>query len=88
MLPTAVRHSTLPIVSQPFKRSQEGLFHGRMKQYGNSVPFSKHKTRRTWLPNIQNKRLTSDALGETINLKVTVKALRCIEKVFIMSDIL
>lgn len=30
----------------PFKRSQEGLFHGKMKIYGNSVPFSKKKTRR------------------------------------------
>ena len=50
------------IVSTPFKRSQLGLFHGKTKQYGNSVPNSKHKTRRTWLPNVHNKRLFSDAL--------------------------
>lgn len=37
---------TTPAHSAPFKRSQNGLFHGKMKIYGNSVPFSKKKTRR------------------------------------------
>ncbi|KAF8177679.1 50S ribosomal protein L24 [Pholiota molesta] len=67
------------MVSQPFKRSQQGLFQGKMKQYGNNVPFSKHKTRRTWLPNVQQKRLTSDILGETIRLKLTTRALKTIK---------
>jgi len=30
-------------LSQPFKRSQLGLFHGKTKQYGNNVPFSKKR---------------------------------------------
>jgi len=81
MLPSLPRLSTLPIISQPFKRSQEGLFHGKMKQYGNNVPHSKHKTRRTWLPNVRSKRLPLEATGETIKLKVTTRALRCIKKV-------
>lgn len=68
-------------LSQPFKRSQLGLFHGKTKQYGNSVPFSKKKTRRSWLPNIQSKRLYSDALGETVRVKVTTRALKTIRKV-------
>ncbi|KZT04940.1 mitochondrial 50S ribosomal protein L28-like protein [Laetiporus sulphureus 93-53] len=68
------------IVSQPFKRSQLGLFHGKMKQYGNSVPFSKHKTRRSWLPNIQNKRLFSDTLQQFMRIKVTARALKTIKK--------
>ncbi|KAG5353157.1 60S ribosomal protein L24, mitochondrial [Termitomyces sp. J132] len=75
---------TLPIfsvVSQPFKRSQLGLFQGKTKQYGNNVPFSKHKTRRTWLPNVQRKRLPSEALGEDVRVKVTTRALRTIKKV-------
>lgn len=81
MLPTIPRLSTLPRISQPFKRSQEGLFHGKMKQYGNNVPHSKHKTRRTWLPNVQSKRLTSEVIGETFKLKVTTSAMKSINKV-------
>ncbi|TFY80167.1 hypothetical protein EWM64_g3838 [Hericium alpestre] len=68
------------IISQPFKRSQLGLFHGKMKQYGNNVPFSKHKTRRTWLPNVQSKRLFSEALGSNIRVKLTTRALKTIKK--------
>jgi ribosomal protein L28 len=63
-------------LSQPFKRSQLGLFHGKTKQYGNNVPFSKQKTRRTWLPNIQTKRLFSDALGEKVRVKLSMRALK------------
>lgn len=81
MQPTLTRLSTLPRISQPFKRSQEGLFHGKTKQYGNNVPHSKHKTRRTWLPNVQSKRLPLEATGEMLKLKVTTRALRCIHKV-------
>ncbi|KAI0786911.1 hypothetical protein C8Q75DRAFT_251642 [Abortiporus biennis] len=75
--------SSIPLfqlVSQPFKRAQLGLFQGKTKQYGNSVPFSKHKTRRSWLPNIQNKRLFSEALGKNIQIKVTTRALKTIKK--------
>lgn len=68
-------------LSQPFKRSQLGLFHGKTKQYGNNVPFSKQKTRRSWLPNIQSKRLFSDALGENVRVKVSTRALKTIRKV-------
>jgi large subunit ribosomal protein L28 len=68
-------------LSQPFKRSQLGLFHGKTKQYGNNVPFSKKKTRRSWLPNIQSKRLYSDALGEMVRVKLSTRALKTIRKV-------
>ncbi|TEB37107.1 50S ribosomal protein L24 [Coprinellus micaceus] len=66
--------------SQPFKRAEFGLFGGKTKQYGNNVPFSKHKTRRTWLPNVQRKRLPSEVLGEKLRVKVTTRALRTIKK--------
>ncbi|PPQ63901.1 hypothetical protein CVT24_010368 [Panaeolus cyanescens] len=68
------------VVSQPFKRSQLGLFQGKTKQYGNNVPFSKHKTRRTWLPNVQQKRVPSELLGGNVKLKLTTRALRTIKK--------
>ncbi|KAG5648428.1 hypothetical protein DXG03_005002 [Asterophora parasitica] len=79
MFPT-LQALSASIVSQPFKRSQLGLFQGKMKQYGNNVPFSKHKTRRTWLPNVQRKRLFSESLGEDVRVKLTTRALRTIKK--------
>ena len=86
MRPTS---SALDAVSQPFKRAQSGLFQGRTKQYGNNVPFSHHKTRRTWLPNVQQKRLPSEMLGGLeqeggegfVKVKLTTRALRTIKKV-------
>ncbi|PCH37416.1 hypothetical protein WOLCODRAFT_109823 [Wolfiporia cocos MD-104 SS10] len=68
------------IISTPFKRSQRGLFHGKMKQFGNNNPFSKKKTRRDWLPNVQSKRLFSDTMQEFLKLKVTTRALKTINK--------
>ncbi|PFH51156.1 hypothetical protein AMATHDRAFT_191857 [Amanita thiersii Skay4041] len=70
----------LEAASLPFKRSQLGLFHGKTKQYGNNVPFSMHKTRRTWLPNVQRKRIYSDVMAKFVRVKVTTKALRSIKK--------
>lgn len=82
MLPTLpLNNVTKKIVSTPFKRSQLGLFQGKTKLTGNSVPFSKHKTRRTWLPNVQKKRFFSDTLGKDVTVNVTVRALRTIRKV-------
>ncbi|KAK7680339.1 hypothetical protein QCA50_016579 [Cerrena zonata] len=78
MFPTCTLLSN--IVSQPFKRAQLGLFHGKTKQYGNSVPFSKHKTRRSWLPNVHNKRFFSDTLENFVRVKVSTKALKTIKK--------
>ena len=71
----------LAAVAGPFKRAQQGLFQGKMKQFGNNVPNSKHKTRRTWLPNIHNKRLFSDALQQMIRIKLTARALKTVKKV-------
>ncbi|KAH9846706.1 hypothetical protein C2E23DRAFT_743450 [Lenzites betulinus] len=68
------------VVSAPFKRSQLGLFQGKMKQFGNSVPNSKHKTRRSWLPNVHSQRLFSDTLQRFIKIKVTARALKTIKK--------
>nr|GAT55063.1 mitochondrial 50S ribosomal protein [Mycena chlorophos] len=69
-----------PITSQPFKRAQLGLFQNKMKQYGNNVPFSLKKTRRTWLPNIQRKRFFSESLQSFLPVKVTTAALKTIKK--------
>ncbi|TDL27952.1 hypothetical protein BD410DRAFT_761201 [Rickenella mellea] len=68
------------IASQPFKRSQNGLYHGKTVLYGNNVPFSEHRTRRRWLPNIQRKTFWSEALGKDVRIKVSMCALRTIRK--------
>lgn len=68
-------------ISAPFKRAQLGLFGGKTKQSGNNVPFSKKKTRRTWLPNVHNQRLFSDTLQQFIRVKITARALRTVKKV-------
>ncbi|KAL0945894.1 hypothetical protein HGRIS_012179 [Hohenbuehelia grisea] len=62
------------------KRAQQGLFQGRAKQYGNNVPFSKRKTRRTWMPNIQQKNLYSETLESSIRIKITTRAYKTIKK--------
>lgn len=81
MFPTSLLQQVQQVLSQPFKRSQFGLFQGKNKQYGNNVPFSKHKSRRTWLPNVQLKRIPSATLGMPIRVKLTTRALKTIKKV-------
>ena len=81
MFPTSLLQQVQQVLSQPFKRSQFGLFQGKNKQYGNNVPFSKHKSRRTWLPNVQQKRIPSATLGMPIRVKLTTRALKTIKKV-------
>ncbi|ORZ18595.1 ribosomal L28 family-domain-containing protein [Absidia repens] len=63
-----------------FKRAQRGLFGGKHIQFGNNNPFSKKKTRRNWLPNVQSKKLYSEALQRFFDLKVTTSVLRTIDK--------
>ncbi|KAJ1917176.1 hypothetical protein H4219_003366 [Mycoemilia scoparia] len=63
-----------------YKIADTGLFGGQKIQFGNNKPKSKHKTRRTWLPNIQTKMLYSEALDTMFKLKVTTRILRTIDK--------
>ncbi|KAJ7647452.1 50S ribosomal protein L24 [Roridomyces roridus] len=72
--------SEVAVAPQPLKRAQFGLFQGKTKQYGNNVPFSLRKTRRTWLPNVQRKRLFSETLQSHVQVKVTTAALKTIKK--------
>ena len=46
---------------------------------GNNVSHSHRKTRRRFLPNVQQASLYSDALNESVKLKVSTQALRTIE---------
>jgi len=46
---------------------------------GNNVSHANNKTRRRYLPNLQDVTLLSDVLGQPVRLRVTAHALRTIE---------
>ncbi|MCF8467568.1 MAG: 50S ribosomal protein L28 [Sneathiella sp.] len=52
---------------------------GKGVQVGNNVSHAKNRTRRRFLPNVQEVRLISDALGRSFNMKVSASALRSVE---------
>ena len=47
---------------------------------GNNVSHANNKTRRRFLPNLQERRLYSEALGESIRLRIAMHTLRTVEK--------
>ena len=52
---------------------------GKGVQTGNNVSHAHNKTRRRYLPNLQNVSLMSDALGKPVSLRVSVAAIRTVE---------
>ena len=52
---------------------------GRM--VGNNVSHANNKTKRVFLPNLQNVTLISDALGRSVKLRVSANGLRSVEHV-------
>jgi large subunit ribosomal protein L28 len=46
---------------------------------GNNVSHANNKTRRRYLPNLQETSLVSDALGTQVRVRVSTRALRTIE---------
>ena len=46
---------------------------------GNNVSHANNKTRRRFLPNLQDTTLLSDALGQLVRLRLTTHAIRTIE---------
>ena len=52
---------------------------GKGVQTGNNVSHANNKTRRRWQPNLQEAALLSEALGETLTLRVSAHGLRTIE---------
>jgi large subunit ribosomal protein L28 len=53
---------------------------GKAVLAGNNVSHAMNKTRRRFLPNVQETSLLSDALGRAVRLKVSTRAIRTIEK--------
>ena len=54
---------------------------GKGRQVGHNVSHSNNKTKRTFLPNLQNVTLISDALGQGVRLRVSTHGLRSVEHV-------
>ncbi|ARS27476.1 50S ribosomal protein L28 [Sphingomonas sp. KC8] len=54
---------------------------GKGRQVGHNVSHANNKTKRTFLPNLQNVTLMSDALGESVKLRVSTHGLRSVEHV-------
>ena len=53
---------------------------GRGVQTGNNVSHAHNKTRRRFLPNLQKASLYSEALGKPVRLKISVRAIRTVER--------
>ncbi len=54
---------------------------GKGRQVGHNVSHANNKTKRTFLPNLQNVTLISDSLNKSISLRVSTHGLRSVEHV-------
>lgn len=54
---------------------------GKGRLVGNNVSHANNKTKRTFLPNLQNVTLLSDALERSVRLRVSTHGLRSVEHV-------
>lgn len=52
---------------------------GKGPMSGNNVSHAKNRTRRRFLPNLQDVTLQSDALGRSFKLKISNAALRTVD---------
>mmetsp|Transcript_25559 Transcript_25559/g.35268 ORF Transcript_25559/g.35268 Transcript_25559/m.35268 type:complete len:128 (-) Transcript_25559:184-567(-) len=65
-----------------FKRAQRGIFAQKTIAFGNRVSDcggNLYKSRRSWKPNVQVKKVYSELMGKQLRLHVTCHALRCID---------
>ena len=54
---------------------------GKGRQVGHNVSHANNKTKRAFLPNLQNVTLISDSLGKGVKLRVSMNGLRSVEHV-------
>ena len=52
---------------------------GKKVQVGNNVSHANNKTRRRFLPNLQETSLWSEALGRVVRLRVSANGMRSVE---------
>lgn len=54
---------------------------GKGRQVGHNVSHANNKTKKTFLPNLQNVTLISESLGTSVRLRVSTHGLRSVEHV-------
>lgn len=59
--------------------SRRCLISGKGVLTGNNVSHANNKTRRRFLPNLQDASVLSDALNQRVRLRVTTRGLKTIE---------
>ncbi|ONK74726.1 uncharacterized protein A4U43_C03F9510 [Asparagus officinalis] len=83
-MPSQVMESVkkmIPNTKIVMNRAKRGIFAGRHIQFGNKIALQGlNKSRRSWKPNVQEKRLFSYIHDKHICIKVTTHALRWIDK--------
>jgi large subunit ribosomal protein L28 len=62
-----------------FAMSRRCELTGKAVQTGNTVSHANNKSRRRFLPNLNQVTLISDALGQDVHLRITSHALRSVE---------
>ncbi|KEI43395.1 50S ribosomal protein L28 [Saccharopolyspora rectivirgula] len=53
---------------------------GKKPGYGNKVSHSNKRTRRRWMPNVQQRRYWLPSEGRWIRLRLSTKAMKTIDK--------
>lgn len=59
--------------------SRHCVITGKGPQSGNNVSHANNKTRRRFLPNLQETRLLSDVLDQMVRVRLSTRAIRTIE---------
>ena len=57
---------------------------GKGPMSGHNVSFSQKKTKRRFLPNIQSKRIYVPELDRHVRIKMSVRAMRTVDKIGLM----
>lgn len=57
---------------------------GKGPMSGHNVSFSQKKTKRRFLPNLQTKRIYIPELDRSVRIKMTVRAMRTVDKIGLM----
>jgi large subunit ribosomal protein L28 len=53
---------------------------GKSVQSGHNVSHANNKTKRVWRPNLQPITLISEALGKSVSLRISMNALRTVDR--------
>lgn len=60
--------------------SRKCMLTGAQPSFGHNVSHSQRKTKRRWDVNIQNRKFYVPSLGRTVNLRLSTRALKTVDK--------